>query len=141
MLLLNRPSRNLATSVVLLAALAGCSGGGGGSSSSSSTPSASASSAASGSPSASPSKSAKATITISDFKFKPSTLTVDPGTKITVVNKDSATHTVTADEKKNFDTGDIAGGATTTFTAPSTSGSFSYKCTIHPFMKATLTVN
>ena len=31
-------------------------------------------------------------------------------------------------------------GATATFTAPSTPGSYSYLCTIHPTMKGTLTV-
>jgi plastocyanin len=140
MLMFTRSSRILAASVVLLAALAGCSGGGGGSSSSSKSPSASKSPAASHSPTASPSKNAKATITIADFTFKPAHLTVAPGTKVTVVNKDSTTHTVTADKNKSFDTGDIAGGKTTTFTAPSAPGSYSYTCTIHPFMKATLTV-
>jgi plastocyanin len=145
MLLLTRPARALGASLVLLTALAGCSGGGGGSSSSSSTPSASKSaSSPSSSPSPSspsPSKGGRATITISDFKFKPSKLTVAPGAKVTVVNEDSVTHTVTATDKaKSFDTGDIAGGKKATFTAPSTAGSYSYKCTIHPFMKATLTV-
>jgi plastocyanin len=134
MLVLTPPSRTLALTTVLLAALAGCSGGSGGSSSSSATPSASKS------PSAAPSKNAKATITISDFTFHPATLTVAPGTKITVVNKDSATHTVTADRKNGFDTGDIAGSRTTTFTAPAAAGSYAYTCTIHPFMKAHLTV-
>jgi plastocyanin len=133
MVLFTRPSRALAASVLLLAALAGC-GGGDGSSSSSPTPSDSATKS-------SPPKGGKATITIQDFTFTPSTLTVAPGTKITVRNTDSVTHTVTAtDKKKSFDTGDVAGGATATFTAPSTAGSYSYKCSVHPFMKATLTV-
>lgn len=136
MLLLTRTARALAASLVLPAALVGCSGDGGGSSSASPTPSPSSPSS-----STSPSKSAKATLTISDFTFEPTTLTVAPGTKVTVVNKDSATHTVTAtDRNKSFDTGDIAGGEKATFTAPSAAGSYSYKCTIHPFMKATLTV-
>lgn len=136
MLLLTRTARALVASLVLPAALVGCSGDGGGSSSASPTPSPSSPSS-----STSPSKSAKATLTISDFTFEPATLTVAPGTKVTVVNKDSATHTVTAtDRNKSFDTGDIAGGEKATFTAPSAAGSYSYKCTIHPFMKATLTV-
>lgn len=140
MLLLTRTARALAASLVLPAALVGCSGDGGGSSSASPTPSPSSPSSST-SPSSSPSKSAKATLTISDFTFEPATLTVAPGTKVTVVNKDSATHTVTAtDRNKSFDTGDIAGGEKATFTAPSAAGSYSYKCTIHPFMKATLTV-
>jgi plastocyanin len=81
-----------------------------------------------------------ARIVIENFAFTPANLRVRPGTKITVVNRDSAPHTVTATGDKTFDTGSIAGDATTTFTAPSTSGSYSYICTIHPNMKGTLTV-
>lgn len=136
MLLIKGPSRVLAGSAVLLAALTACSGGGGGSSSSSTEPSPSHHA------STAPSKGAKAaTLTIKNFTFTPANLTVAPGTKVTVTNKDTTTHTVTAtDKKKSFDTGSVAAGKTTTFTAPSTAGSYPYKCTIHPFMKATLTV-
>ncbi|MGH9077819.1 MAG: cupredoxin domain-containing protein [Acidimicrobiales bacterium] len=83
------------------------------------------------------------TITISNYTFNPKTLTVAPGAKITVHNTDNVTHTVTANgtAKGKFDTGDIAGGATTTFTAPSTAGQYPYMCTIHPFMTATLVVS
>ncbi|TLS41219.1 hypothetical protein FE633_37655 [Streptomyces montanus] len=59
---------------------------------------------------------------------------------MTVVNRDSAPHTVTATGDKMFDTGSIAGDSTATFTAPSASGSYSYICTIHPNMEGTLTV-
>jgi plastocyanin len=79
------------------------------------------------------------TITINNFAFSPSTLTVSPGAKVTVKNADSTTHTVTASDK-SFDTGDIATGATTTFTAPSKPGTYKYICTIHQFMQGTLTV-
>ncbi|MEV6107359.1 cupredoxin family copper-binding protein [Streptomyces sp. NPDC051940] len=84
---------------------------------------------------------AAARIVIENFTFTPENLRVRPGTKITVVNRDSATHTVTATGDKAFDTGDIEGGATTTFTAPSAPGSYAYICTIHPNMKGTLTVS
>ncbi|ALV38580.1 hypothetical protein AS200_15220 [Streptomyces sp. CdTB01] len=76
-----------------------------------------------------------------NFAFSPANLRVRPGTKITVVNRDSATHTVTATGNKKFDTGSIAGDATAAFTAPSAPGSYSYICTIHPNMKGTLTVS
>ncbi|WNZ09665.1 cupredoxin domain-containing protein [Streptomyces sp. 11x1] len=79
-------------------------------------------------------------IVIENFTFSPAKLQVRPGTKVTVVNKDSAAHTVTATEDKVFDTGNIAGGATVTFTAPSTPGRYSFLCTLHPYMKGTLTV-
>nr|WP_271417100.1 cupredoxin domain-containing protein [Streptomyces lienomycini] len=57
-----------------------------------------------------------------------------------VANDDTTTHTLTAAEDNAFDTGDIAPGRSATFTAPSKPGDFPYDCTIHPFMKGTLTV-
>lgn len=81
------------------------------------------------------------TIVIKNFAFVPSTLTVAPGATVTVRNQDSAVHTVTSSgSQKRFDTGDIAAGATATFTAPSTPGSYSYICQIHQFMHGTLVV-
>ena len=79
-------------------------------------------------------------IVIDNFKFAPSTLTVSPGQKVTVVNKDSTTHTLTAKTGNAFDTGDIASGASATFTAPTKAGTYPYICTIHQFMTGTLTV-
>jgi plastocyanin len=79
-------------------------------------------------------------IVIEDFTFSPTNLRVRNGAKVTVVNRDSDAHTVTATQDKVFDTGNITAGATTTFTAPSTPGSYSYLCTLHPNMKGTLTV-
>ncbi|ALV38559.1 hypothetical protein AS200_14600 [Streptomyces sp. CdTB01] len=63
-----------------------------------------------------------------------------PGEKITVVNKDSAAHTVTATEGNAFDTGSIPGGKSRTFTAPSKVGEYAFVCTFHPNMKGTLIV-
>jgi plastocyanin len=78
---------------------------------------------------------------IRNFSFQPSTLVVAPGAKVTVRNADPAAHTVTASgASKLFDTGNIAPGATVTFTAPSSVGSYSYICLIHQFMHATLQV-
>ncbi|TPQ18136.1 cupredoxin domain-containing protein [Streptomyces sporangiiformans] len=91
-------------------------------------------------PAATSASPAAARIVIENFAFTPANLRVRPGTKITVVNRDSVPHTVTAGDKA-FDTGNIAGDATATFTAPSASGSYSYICTIHPNMKGTLTVS
>lgn len=116
-------------SVACAAALAGCSGGGGGSSSSAS-PTA---------PGVSPSAGG-ALITIKDFAFHPATPAVAPGTKVTVTNKDAATHTVTATGAKAFDTGEVKSGQTVTFEAPARPGSYPYICTIHPTMNGTLTV-
>jgi plastocyanin len=81
------------------------------------------------------------TVTIQNFAFSPATLSVAPGTTITVVNKDSTTHTLTSTSSPAaFNTGDIGAGATVTFKAPSKAGSYAYICTIHTFMHGTLTV-
>lgn len=81
------------------------------------------------------------TITIQNFAFSPATLTVSAGATVSVMNKDSVTHTVTAsDSPQSFNTGNIAASATATFKAPSKPGTYAYTCTIHPFMHGTLTV-
>ncbi|MFE2875125.1 cupredoxin domain-containing protein [Streptomyces roseus] len=81
-----------------------------------------------------------ARITIKDFGFSPGSLTVVPGTVVTVVNQDSAPHTITGTGRAHFDTGTIEAGRSATFTAPRARGSYSYICDIHQFMSATLTV-
>ncbi|WP_367318656.1 cupredoxin family copper-binding protein [Streptomyces sp. HUAS ZL42] len=80
------------------------------------------------------------TVTMEDFAFSPANPEVQPGEKITVVNKDSVAHTVTATEGNAFDTGSIAGGKSGTFTAPSKAGQYAFVCTFHPNMKGTLIV-
>ena len=75
--------------------------------------------------------SAGKTITISNFEFAPEVLEAKVGDTITVVNKDSAEHTVTAKDK-SFDTGRFASG-TKTFTVTK-AGRFEYVCDVHPFM-------
>ncbi|MFI6725968.1 cupredoxin domain-containing protein [Streptomyces atratus] len=137
LLLPGRAGITVAAAIVCTTALVGCSNSGGGSSSSSSvTPPTSSSPT----PPPSPSPAGKALITIKDFAFKPARLTVAPGTPVTVVNEDAARHTVTATGSKAFDTGDVAAGQTVTFTAPAKAGTYPYICTIHPYMKGSLTV-
>ncbi|WP_326710683.1 cupredoxin family copper-binding protein [Streptomyces sp. NBC_01474] len=128
----------IVAALCLVTTLTGCSGSGDGSPSSSSPP-ASPSAPASASPLSSESGKGEVKVTIKGFAFHPATFEVSPGTKITVTNEDSATHTLTADDK-SFDTGDLAQGKSATFTAPSKPGSYSYICTIHTNMKGTLTV-
>jgi plastocyanin len=79
------------------------------------------------------------TIVIKNFAYEPATRTVAPGATITVINQDSAPHTVTAGDK-SFDSGTIAGGQRGTITAPAKPGSYSYICTIHQYMTGTLIV-
>lgn len=84
-----------------------------------------------GSPAATGGTAGAKTVTINNFEFAPETLEVKVGDTITVDNKDSAEHTVTAMDK-SFDTGRFAAG-TKTFTVTK-AGRFEYVCTVHPFM-------
>jgi plastocyanin len=79
------------------------------------------------------------TIVIKNFAYVPPSLTVAPGTKITVINEDKAPHTVTAKDN-SFDSGTIHGGQRGEVTAPTTPGTYPYICTVHPYMKGTLIV-
>jgi plastocyanin len=117
--------------VFAFAALTAACGSSGRSTTSPSPTSASGSAAASGT-----------TIVIKNFAFMPADLSVRPGATVTVHNEDPTTHTVTAvsPHDKIFNTGDINAGATKTFTAPTSAGSYPYICEIHQFMHGTLTV-
>jgi plastocyanin len=79
-------------------------------------------------------------ITISNFMFSPMALTVSPGATISVTNKDSDTHTLTATSGQ-FNTGDIAQNQTKTFKAPMHAGTYRYICNIHQYMMGSVTVN
>ena len=80
-----------------------------------------------------------ARITISGFAFS-GDLTVKPGEKVIVTDKDAVSHTLTG-KTGNFDTGPIGGsGGTATFTAPTQPGSYALTCSFHPSMHGTLTV-
>ena len=77
-------------------------------------------------------------VTIVDFQFNPSSITINTGDTITWTNNGSQPHTATANDH-SFDTGTLSKGqsASHTFNQP---GTFSYICTIHPFMHGTVTV-
>jgi plastocyanin len=133
--------RHVPASLVALAAVAGPIAGCGGSDSGSGDTQSGASappatSTASTQPDAGDSSGS---VTISDFKFAPASLTVAPGARVTVANKDSTAHTATADNGSSFDTGDVDPGSSATVTL-SKAGSYSYHCSIHPFMHGTLVV-
>lgn len=97
---------------------------------------------ASGSSSSSSSSTAAASsvdITISNFMFQAMSVSVKPGATVSVTNKDSATHTLTATGGQ-FNTGDITQNQTKTFKAPMKPGSYSYICSIHQYMMGTIIV-
>ena len=71
--------------------------------------------------------------------YKPSNAIIQPNSKITFKNEDSVIHTATADDG-SFDTGNISPGSSKTVTVKG-DGTISYHCTIHPWMKAKLTVS
>jgi plastocyanin len=78
------------------------------------------------------------TVAIDGTTFQPSTLTVKVGESVTWQNKDPFPHTVTSKDA-GFDSHSIAAGKSWKYTA-TTRGEFSYICTLHPTMKATLRV-
>ena len=81
------------------------------------------------------------TIVIDEFVYEPDNCQVAAGTTLTFLNKDSVPHTATsrAGTPTAFDTGEIGvnKSATVTFSA---AGVYPYYCTIHPDMKASITV-
>jgi plastocyanin len=79
----------------------------------------------------------EAAVEIADFAFGPAEVTIAVGGTVTWTNTDNQAHTATS--SGNFDTGSIAAGtsASVTFDEP---GTFTYICSFHPFMTATVTV-
>jgi len=77
-------------------------------------------------------------IDIANFAFLPKTMTLKKGATVTWINQDTVAHTATADDA-SFDTGLLAKGesGSVTFDKP---GTYSYHCTPHPNMKATIVV-
>ena len=73
-------------------------------------------------------------ITIKNFSFNPPTLTVKTGTKVTWVNNDSVTHTVTAYKNGPLDAAALSPGESFSFVF-NTPRSVKYLCTIHPTME------
>lgn len=120
----------LAALVVTVAIVACSSGSGSGS------PAATSGSAATSGPAGTPTTSsgggtpAEAAITILNFKYG-DPLTVKPGATVTVTNQDSVRHDVVADDG-GFKTELLGKGESSTFTAPTTPGTYTFSCTAHP---------
>jgi plastocyanin len=117
---------SLAAAGTAAALLAGCGGSSTSGTATAPTPSGGSSSSSGG-------------IKMDNFAFSPARFTVSHGAVVGVTNDDSATHTVTADDGRSFDTGSITAGDSGKLTAPKP-GRYAYHCTIHPFMHGTLVV-
>ena len=79
------------------------------------------------------------TVLIQNFHFKPAKITIKRGMKVRWINKDSTTHTVTANKKRSFDSGRLSPGQSYTHTFKS-AGKKPYHCNIHPDMRASVLV-
>jgi plastocyanin len=74
------------------------------------------------------------------YGFAPATLTVTKGTRVEWSNASDAPHTVTSDSGTTLASSIISPSGGTfdfTFTQP---GTYTYHCTVHPYMKGTIVV-
>ncbi len=82
----------------------------------------------------------------SGLYYQPDSLTVSAGTTVIWTNNDNTIHTVTQGNPEDFesdslfDSGILATGKTFSFKF-SDKGVYDYYCTLHPFMKGSITVN
>lgn len=79
------------------------------------------------------------TITIADFAYG-EPLTVAPEALIRVVNEDSASHDVDAQDGTSFNTDLLGQGEELTFNAPAEEGTYDFTCSEHPQMSGQLIV-
>jgi LPXTG-motif cell wall-anchored protein len=77
-----------------------------------------------------------ASVAIRDFSFGPSAITVHVGDTVTWTNAGPTDHTATG---TGFDTGTLSRGQSGSH-AFTSAGTFAYHCTLHPFMRGTVTV-
>ena len=77
-------------------------------------------------------------VAIQNYAFNPSMLTIQKGANVTWTNYDSVQHTVVSDSSA-FSSPLLNKGDTFTHQFNNT-GSFSYICSIHPYMKGTIVV-
>ena len=78
-------------------------------------------------------------VSIQNFSFKPAHITIKRGTKVRWINKDTAPHTVTANNPRRFDSGRMSKGQSYFHTFKS-AGKKRYHCKIHPHMRASVVV-
>jgi plastocyanin len=77
-------------------------------------------------------------VQIQNFQFTPATITVPAGMTVTWTNRDDTLHTVTEANRRFASPGLDPGGVFShTFTDP---GRYTYFCSLHPHMMATVIV-
>lgn len=81
---------------------------------------------------------AEARVRIEDFAFSPESLTVAAGTRVTWVNRDTAPHTAT-DNDKRFNSGALDTGDEFSFVFKD-KGDYAYYCALHPQMRGRVKV-
>jgi plastocyanin len=79
------------------------------------------------------------TVLIQNFRFKPAHITIKRGTKVRWINKDTASHTATANNRRRFDSGRLGKGQRYSHFFKST-GKKRYYCKIHPHMRGSVVV-
>lgn len=80
-------------------------------------------------------------VNIQNLAYSPANITVNSGSTVTWTNNDSVDHTVTsqAGENYSFDSGIISPDGTYQYTFDNV-GTYSYYCTVHPYMTGTVIV-
>jgi plastocyanin len=78
-------------------------------------------------------------VVIQDFSFKPAKITIERGTRVIWINKDSVQHTATANNGRSFDSGLLRKGQRYSHTFKR-AGKKPYHCEPHPHMKGSVTV-
>jgi uncharacterized protein (TIGR03118 family) len=90
-------------------------------------------------PPAAPPAPAASPVQIVNFSFAPVTLEIAAGTEVMWTNKQNVDHNVTADNNQYFsETLSVNQTYSHTYATP---GTYTYHCSIHPFMKATVVVH
>lgn len=135
------PLRLFGALLITLTVAACGSSGSSSSSGTGGTPASSASTSQSSTSSAAPAGpviKGATTVAIDNYAYKPATITVAAGTKITFVNHDQTAHTATS-TKPGFDSGTLQPGASHAITVTK-AGTYAYYCQFHAFMKGTIVV-
>ena len=124
---MRRRSRAVVIALIAVVGLAGCGGGG--------DKGKDAKPASSSGP-----LSGEAPVRIVDFEFKPKTVTVKPGTKVTWTNEDTHIHDVKDTSPLATPVSqEMSKGHTFSITYAQP-GSYTYVCGIHPYMTGTVEV-